>query len=60
MVSIERRVKHPMLKKPILKSKKYKAHDEKNMAITGNKVVIRECRAISKDKKFRLVEIVSK
>ena len=41
-------------------SKKYKVHDPKNQAKTGNQVIFQECRPLSKDKRWRLIKIVSK
>lgn len=52
VVLVNRFVKHPRYGKYIKKSKKYKAHNEKGQHKTGDKVVIQECRPISKDKKF--------
>ena len=60
VVEIERLVMHSLYKKSVRKTKRFKSHDEKNQCSIGDKVVIVECRPISKDKKFRLVEIVEK
>jgi small subunit ribosomal protein S17 len=51
---------HPLYKKYVSRSKKYKAHDEKNDAHVGDTVRIQECRPVSKDKCWRLVEIVAR
>lgn len=51
---------HPRYKKRIKYSKKYKAHDEQNSAKIGDLVQIMETRPLSKDKHFRLIEIVEK
>jgi len=51
---------HPIFKKTIKKYNKFKAHDEKNEAKTGDAVKIRETRPISKDKRWRLIEVVKK
>lgn len=59
-VSIETIKKHPLYKKVIRTSKKYKVHDENNTAKIGDIVKIVETRPLSKDKRFRLVEIVKK
>jgi small subunit ribosomal protein S17 len=59
-VSIETAEKHPLYKKIIKTSKKYKAHDENNEAKIGDVVSIVETRPLSKDKHFTLVEIVQK
>ena len=55
VVVVERRVKHPVYKKIIRKSKKYHAHDEANACKTGDVVRIRECRPISKKKSWEVV-----
>ncbi len=60
VVKVERKQKHPLYGKTITKSKRYKAHDEKNECMDGDLVRIIECRPISKDKKFRLTKIVKK
>ena len=54
-VLVERFVKHPKYGKFMKISKKYKAHDESNTYHEGDKVVIEECRPISKDKAFTVV-----
>ncbi|MDD3879547.1 MAG: 30S ribosomal protein S17 [Syntrophomonas sp.] len=59
-VSVETVRQHPLYKKTIKTSKKYKAHDENNEAKTGDIVKIMETRPLSKDKRWRLVEIVQK
>lgn len=59
-VSVETVKRHPLYKKTIKTSKKYKVHDEHNEAKTGDIVRIMETRPISKDKRFRLIEIVQK
>ncbi|MBP2015655.1 30S ribosomal protein S17 [Anaerococcus murdochii] len=56
-VLVEDIISHPVYKKKIVRSKKYKAHDEKNEAKVGDKVVIMETRALSKTKRWRLVRI---
>ena len=56
-VMIERRVKHPVYGKILTKSSKIKAHDEANDANTGDLVTIAECRPVSKDKSWKLVNI---
>ena len=52
--------KHPLYSKRVISSKKFRAHDEKNEAHTGDIVKITECRPLSRTKRFRLVEIVEK
>jgi small subunit ribosomal protein S17 len=59
-VSIETVKQHPLYKKTIKTSKKYKAHDENNEASAGDIVKIMETRPISKDKRWKLVEIIQK
>ena len=54
-VLVERRVAHPVYKKFIKKSKKYAAHDETNSCKIGDTVRIRECRPISKNKRFEVI-----
>lgn len=56
VVLVSRFVKHPKYGKYIKKGKKYKAHDETNTHKTGETVMIEECRPISKDKHFRVLE----
>ena len=60
VVVSETRVPHPVYGKIIRKSVKFKAHDEQNDAKTGDTVRIMECRPLSKDKRWRLVEIVER
>lgn len=59
-VRVETVKQHPLYKKTIKTSKKYKAHDENNEAKIGDTVKIMETRPLSKDKRWRLVEIVRK
>ncbi len=60
VVSLSTRVRHPLYGKFINKSIKLKAHDENNECGIGDTVKIMECRPLSKDKRWRLVEIVEK
>ena len=60
VVTIKDRVKHPLYNKIVDKSFKYKAHDENNECGVGDKVQIMECRPMSKDKNWRVVEIIEK
>jgi small subunit ribosomal protein S17 len=55
IVSVERRVMHPVYKKFIRRSKRYAAHDEANVHKIGDTVYIRECRPISKTKRWEVV-----
>ena len=59
-VLIERRVKHPMYGKFMIRSTKLKAHDETNQCKAGDVVTIRECRPLSKSKSWTLVDVVEK
>ncbi|MFN0098098.1 MAG: 30S ribosomal protein S17 [Gemmatimonadaceae bacterium] len=60
VVAIERRVPHPVYGKMVTKTKRLKAHDEGNTAKVGDTVRIVETRPLSKDKRWRLVEIVER
>lgn len=60
VVRVETRIRHPLYGKIIKTSKKYKAHDEKNEARIGDKVRLMETRPLSKDKRWRLLEILEK
>lgn len=60
VVSIERRVKHPLYGKFVKKTSKFVAHDEKNSCNEGDTVRIMETRPISKSKNWRLVEIIER
>ena len=59
-VAIERKVKHPIYGKFMNKTTKFMAHDEKNEAGVGDTVRIMETRPLSKNKRWRLVEIIEK
>ena len=59
-VSVERKVKHPMYGKYMRRSTKYLVHDEENACNEGDLVTIAECRPYSKNKSWRLVEIVER
>jgi small subunit ribosomal protein S17 len=60
VVAIERRVPHPIYGKMITRTKRLKAHDEENSAKVGDTVRIVETRPLSKDKRWRLVEIIDR
>lgn len=60
VILVERKVKHPLYGKFVKKSTKFMAHDEKNEANIGDTVRIMETRPLSKNKCWRLVEIVEK
>ncbi|WP_111978855.1 30S ribosomal protein S17 [Algibacillus agarilyticus] len=59
-VLIERRVKHPLYGKFVIRSTKISAHDETNQCGEGDLVSIRECRPISKNKSWTLVDVLEK
>ena len=60
VVNVERRFTHPVMKKTVRRSKKYHAHDEKGEFKAGDVVRIRECKPISKLKRWEVVERVGK
>ena len=60
VVTIKNRVRHPLYNKIVKKTYKLKAHDENNDAKIGDTVRVMETRPLSKDKRWRLVEIVEK
>ena len=60
VVAIEDHVKHPLYKKIVKRPYKLKAHDEQNQCSIGDTVKVMETRPLSKDKRWRLVEIVEK
>ena len=60
VVAIERRVPHPVYGKMVTRTKRLKAHDEENSAKVGDTVRIVETRPLSKDKRWRVVEIMNR
>jgi len=60
IVRVARMSKHPKYSRIIKKYNKFKVHDEKNAAKTGDTVRIEETRPLSKDKRFRLIEVLKK
>ncbi|NLN15390.1 MAG: 30S ribosomal protein S17 [Tissierellia bacterium] len=60
VVAVETFVKHPLYGKQIRKTTKFKAHDEENACSIGDRVRIMETRPLSKDKRWRVVEIIEK
>ncbi len=58
VVRVERRFAHPVMRKIIRRTKKYKAHDETNQYKVGDEVSIQECAPISKDKRWTVVSTV--
>ncbi len=60
VVKVETKIRHPLYTKYMKQTKKFKAHDENNQCQIGDLVEIIECRPISKDKKWRITEILKK
>ena len=60
VVAVEDHVKHPLYKKIVKRTNKLKAHDENNECRKGDTVKVMETRPLSKDKRWRLVEVVEK
>lgn len=60
VVKVERKTQHPVYKKTLRKYKKFKAHDEANSAKIGDQVRIIETRPLSKEKRWRLLEVAGK
>ena len=60
VLAVETRVKHPLYKKIIKRTYKLKAHDEKNECSVGDIVKVMETRPLSREKRWRLVEIIEK
>lgn len=59
-IMVERRLKHPIYGKYVMKSKKFTAHDEENTCREGDTVRIMETRPLSKNKRWRLVDIIER
>ena len=60
VVAVQDSVQHPLYKKIVKRTYKLKAHDEKNECGSGDTVKVMECRPLSRDKRWRLVEIIEK
>jgi small subunit ribosomal protein S17 len=60
VVKIEKKYPHPIYSKIMVKTQKYLAHDELDKCNIGDKVLVQECRPLSKRKRWKLVKIVSK
>ena len=60
VVAIQDNVRHPLYKKIVKRTKKFKAHDENNECKTGDRVLIVETRPISRDKRWRVAQIVER
>ena len=60
VVRVERKFSHPVFKKVVKTTKKYKAHDEKNECLEGDFICIQEARPLSKQKRWRLLNIITR
>lgn len=60
VVKVQRIIQHPLYKRTMKQTKKYKIHDESNVCQVGDRVKLIECKPISKDKCWRLLEVVQK
>ena len=60
VVAVESKITHPLYKKVVKRTKKFKVHDEKNECQIGDRVEIAETRPLSRDKYFRLLRIIEK
>jgi len=60
VIKVERRFSHPVFKKVVKTTKKYKVHDEKNECLEGDLVRIQETRPLSKEKRWRLLGVISR
>jgi len=60
VVAVETNIRHPKYKKIVRRTYKLKAHDENNDCGIGDKVRVMECRPLSKDKRWRLIEILER
>ena len=60
VVKIENRYAHPVYSKTLIKTKKYLAHDELQECNIGDQVLVEECRPLSKRKRWKLIQVLSK
>ena len=60
VVAVERKVPHALYNKPMVSTKRFKAHDENNECNEGDTVLIQETRPLSKNKRWRLVQIIER
>lgn len=60
VVTVARKVKHPLFKKYFSKTVKFKAHDAKSECGVGDRVLLRECRPISREKRWMVVQVIEK
>ena len=60
VIAVESRVKHPLYSRVVTQTKKFKAHDEENTCRVGDTVKIMETRPLSKDKNWRVIEVIER
>ncbi|MBI3769379.1 MAG: 30S ribosomal protein S17 [Deltaproteobacteria bacterium] len=60
VVTVDRRVQHAKYKKFLTRRERYKVHDERNQCEIGDRVLIAECRPLSRDKRWRLSQVLDK
>lgn len=60
VVVVERRLRHPIYGKVVRRTSKFKAHDEKNEYLVGDRVRIMETRPLSREKRWRVVELIAR
>ena len=60
VIRVERKFSHPVFKKVVKTTKKYKVHDEKNECLEGDFICIQETRPLSKQKRWRLLDIITR
>ena len=60
VVKVERKFPHPVFKKVVKTTKKYKAHDEKNECLEGDFICVQETRPLSKQKRWRLLDVIAR
>lgn len=60
VIKVEKRYPHPIYSKTLINTKKYLAHDESEECNVGDQVLVEECRPLSKKKRWKLVQILSK
>ena len=60
VVKVENRYSHPIYSKILIKTKKYLVHDDREESNIGDKVLVQECRPLSKKKRWKLLQVISK
>lgn len=60
VVAVERFIRHPRYQRVVRKTKRFKVHDEENVAHVGDTVLIVETRPVSKDKRWRVIEVLER